>query len=182
MKHRDKNPVPSLLTFPLSWTAITTFSPQVPNTCWPTFSVSCSACSFMTLKQRQCPKPPSPLQVMCQRLLPPALPCCLLSYMNVIMCTAHPLWGTGSHHFSDQRGHYSSSYPLFFCITIFSCLLGHSWKHRNMLIFLHSFSFFFFFLFYIVVDFVIHWNETAMGLHVFPIPIPPPTSFSTWSL
>ena len=29
----------------------------------------------------------------------------------------------------------------------------------------------FFFLF--VVNFVIHWNETAMGLHVFPIPIPP---------
>ena len=28
--------------------------------------------------------------------------------------------------------------------------------------------------FFIVVDFVIHWNETAMGLHVFPIPIPPP--------
>ena len=24
-----------------------------------------------------------------------------------------------------------------------------------------------------MVDFVIHWNETAMGLHVFPIPIPP---------
>ena len=33
--------------------------------------------------------------------------------------------------------------------------------------------------FFIVVDFVIHWNETAMGLHVFPIPIPPPTSLST---
>ena len=33
----------------------------------------------------------------------------------------------------------------------------------------------FFFLF--VVDFVIHWNETAMGLHVFPIPnpLPPPS-------
>ena len=29
-------------------------------------------------------------------------------------------------------------------------------------------------LFFFVVDFVIHWNETAMGLHVFPIPIPPP--------
>ena len=29
----------------------------------------------------------------------------------------------------------------------------------------------FFYLF--VVNFVIHWNETAMGLHVFPIPIPP---------
>ena len=38
---------------------------------------------------------------------------------------------------------------------------------------------FFFFLF--VVNFVIHWNETAMGLHVFPIPIPPPTSHSTRS-
>ena len=37
----------------------------------------------------------------------------------------------------------------------------------------------FFFLF--VVNFVIHWNETAMGLHVFPIPIPPPTSHSTRS-
>ena len=35
-------------------------------------------------------------------------------------------------------------------------------------------KFFFFFLF--VVNFVTHWNETAMGLHVFPIPIPPPTS------
>ena len=35
---------------------------------------------------------------------------------------------------------------------------------------------FFFFSFFFVVNFVIHWNETAMGLHVFPIPIPPPTS------
>ena len=33
-----------------------------------------------------------------------------------------------------------------------------------------------------VVDFVIHWNETAMGLHVFPILIPPPTSLCTRSL
>ena len=44
------------------------------------------------------------------------------------------------------------------------------------------FYFFLFFIFYIVVDFVIHWNETAMGLHVFPIPIPPPTSLSSRSL
>ena len=36
--------------------------------------------------------------------------------------------------------------------------------------------------FLFVVHFVIHWNETAMGLHVFPIPIPPPTSLSTRSL
>ena len=34
-----------------------------------------------------------------------------------------------------------------------------------------TFVFYLFFLF--VVNFVIHWNETAMGLHVFPIQIPP---------
>ena len=32
------------------------------------------------------------------------------------------------------------------------------------------------------MGFVIHWNESAMDLHVFPIPIPPPTSPSTRSL
>ena len=41
---------------------------------------------------------------------------------------------------------------------------------------------YFFIYFLFVVNFVIHWNETAMGLHVFPIPIPPPTSLSTHSL
>ena len=30
--------------------------------------------------------------------------------------------------------------------------------------------------------FAIHWHESAMDLHVFPIPIPPPTRFPTWSL
>ena len=44
--------------------------------------------------------------------------------------------------------------------------------------FVHTLNFFFF----IVVGFVLHWNESAMGLHVFPIPIPPPTSLSTRSL
>ena len=43
-------------------------------------------------------------------------------------------------------------------------------------------SFFKFFLFLFVVNFVIHWNETAMGLHVFPILVPRPTSLSTRSL
>ena len=38
------------------------------------------------------------------------------------------------------------------------------------------------FFFLIVVGLVIHWNESAMGLHVFPIPIPTPTSLSTRSL
>ena len=43
----------------------------------------------------------------------------------------------------------------------------------SLLPFRFFFLLYFFFLF--VVNFVIHWNETAMGLHVFPIPIPPPT-------
>ena len=30
--------------------------------------------------------------------------------------------------------------------------------------------------------FVIHWHESAIDIHVFPIPIPPPTSLSTRSL
>ena len=48
--------------------------------------------------------------------------------------------------------------------------------------FLKKLDFIFFIFFLFVVNFVIHWNETAMGLHVFPIPIPPPTSLSTHSL
>ena len=44
------------------------------------------------------------------------------------------------------------------------------------------FIFIYLFIYLFVVNFVIHWNETAMGLHVFPIPIPPPTSLSTCSL
>ena len=45
-------------------------------------------------------------------------------------------------------------------------------KYQGLQIFFFNFLFlFYFFLF--VVNFVIHWNETAMGLHVFPIPIPP---------
>ena len=60
----------------------------------------------------------------------------------------------------------------------------HSWSYKV----LYSF---FFHLFLIVggkpfhniaVGFVIHWHESAMELHVFPIPIPPPTSLSTWFL
>ena len=39
-----------------------------------------------------------------------------------------------------------------------------------------------FFFFFFVVNFVIHWTEKAMGSHVFPIPIPPPTSLPTRSL
>ena len=37
-------------------------------------------------------------------------------------------------------------------------------------------------LYTMVVVFVIHWHESALDIHVFPIPIPPPTSLSTRSL
>ena len=45
-------------------------------------------------------------------------------------------------------------------------------NHKMMLNFV-LFCFYFYF-FFIVVGFVIHWNESAMDLHVFPIPIPLP--------
>ena len=48
-------------------------------------------------------------------------------------------------------------------------------------LFIYYLFFFKLFIYLFVVNFVIHWNETAMGLHVFPIPIPPPTSLSTRS-
>ena len=63
-----------------------------------------------------------------------------------------------------------------------SCVTG---RFFSIWAIMHIISFFFFhlpFFFLFVVDFVIHWNETAKGLHVFPIPIPPPTSLSTHSL
>ena len=49
-------------------------------------------------------------------------------------------------------------------------------------LFFYFIYFIYLFIFLFVVDFVIHWDETAMGLHVFPILIPPPTSLSTRSL
>ena len=42
--------------------------------------------------------------------------------------------------------------------------------------------FYFIYLFFFVVNFVIHWHEKALGSHVVPIPIPPPTSLPTRSL
>ena len=54
------------------------------------------------------------------------------------------------------------------------------WQILVKLLFIFLFVCFYFF--FIIVGFVIHWNESAMDLHVFPIPIPPPTSLSTQSL
>ena len=60
---------------------------------------------------------------------------------------------------------------FLFCFVFFALVCG-----------VQSTLFIFFIFFLFAVDFVIHWNETAMGLHVFPISIPPPTSLSTRSL
>ena len=64
--------------------------------------------------------------------------------------------------------------------------VGHDWMSEliyipiiSLFFLIYFFQFLYLFIFLFVVDFVIHWNETAMGLHVFPIPIPPPTSLST---
>ena len=62
--------------------------------------------------------------------------------------------------------------PLFFFLTFIYLFIYLFWIWLGKFIY----------LFFIVVDFVIHWNESAMDLHVFPIPIPPPTFLSTWSL
>ena len=76
---------------------------------------------------------------------------------------------TGRIHWGRQGS--DTTEPLSPALSVFS-------------FFFFFFIFFYFFIFYFlfVVDFVIHWNETAKGLHVFPIPIPPPTSLSTHSL
>ena len=51
------------------------------------------------------------------------------------------------------------------------------WDFNFFLSLLNIIIIIFIYLFLFVVDFVIHWNETAMGLHVFPIliPLPPPS-------
>ena len=60
-------------------------------------------------------------------------------------------------------------------------LLLFHWLHQSLCVDHNKLWNILFFFFLFVVNFVMHWNETAMGLHVFPIPIPPPTSLSTRS-
>ena len=46
--------------------------------------------------------------------------------------------------------------------------LGYN-ENMSLFFFFSIFYFFFTIFFLFVVDFVIHWNETAKGLHVFPM-------------
>ena len=71
---------------------------------------------------------------------------------------------------------------------MFSEVIWLAFGHRRLQTPNRVFFFFFSHLFLLVggellhnilVGFVIHWHESAMDLHVFPIPIPPPTSLST---
>ena len=84
--------------------------------------------------------------------LPPEWPSVLI-LATVLLSTTHECFAFGSQLLN-------LAWWFLFCIWYTFRSSGLSWH-----------CFFFFFLF--VVDFVIHWNETAMGLHVFPIPIPP---------
>ena len=67
-------------------------------------------------------------------------------------------------------------------------ILTHYTLGKNWLEFFFLFLRFFFFISWRLITlqycsgFVIHWHESAMNLHVFPIPLPPPTSLSTRSL
>ena len=70
------------------------------------------------------------------------------------------------------------------------CLFGYCRVQITLFFFFLTFSLIFSFIFIswrlitlqYCSGFVIHWHESAMDLHVFPIPVPPPTSLSTWSL
>ena len=108
-------------------------------------------------------KPKSPtLQADSLPAEPPGNPCIYMAMLN--------LWWF-IHLYTFDLFTFMHAY----CTLVKSLLF----KNKHILSQKGTFSHFFF---YIVVDFVIHWNETAMGLHVFPIPIPPPTSLSTRSL
>ena len=111
------------------------------------------------------------------------------------LLTAAP-WRSAVFKFGDS-GYFSSNWtllPTSFCLTLL-CFNNITFtSSRNPFIFWwlssvlstavwsYILKLFQYYYYFIVVDFVIHWNETAMGLYVFPIPIPPPTSLSTPSL
>ena len=63
-------------------------------------------------------------------------------------------------------------FPVLWPLLNFTDLLAYWVQHFNSII-LKIFFLNFIYLFFLVV-FVIHWHESAMDIHVFPIPIPPP--------
>ena len=95
-------------------------------------------------------------------------------------CSSLPVWVLLS---SIVRSSCSSNIPHDTNILPIESCHTRSCDHSQIIVFNDGlFIFFILFIYFLfVVNFVIHWNETAMGLHVFPIPIPPPTSRSTRS-
>ena len=75
---------------------------------------------------------------------------------------------------SNKRYIFLPIYLYFVLYPIIPFLFYLPFAFFFFLIFIIFFYLYLFIYFLFVVNFVIHWNETAMGLHVFPIPIPPP--------
>ena len=106
-------------------------------------------------------------------------------------CNAGDLGSIGGLGRSQEKGKATHSSILAWRIPWTVQFMGSQRVRHDWATFFFFYSFFFNFYFFIscrlitfsiVVGFVIHWHESAMDLHVFPILIPPPTSLSTRSL
>ena len=106
------------------------------------------------------------------------VPLILWTYLSVFWspCLINPISGLTQAVSIDFSPEFGSLFPI-------SCLFILSLKATLFLILILIFLLVAGQLLYnIVVVFVIHWHEWAMDIHVFPIPIPPPTSLSTQTL
>ena len=101
------------------------------------------------------------------------------NHKKFIIINKTSTWGVIIKFKNIKNGQYCGFRFLFLFAVCWAEILSLFFIFIYFILFYFLFLFFFFF---IVVGFVIHWNESAMGLHVFPIPIPPPTSLSTRSL
>ena len=97
-----------------------------------------------------------------------------------IVQLSHPYRTTGKTIALTRHTFVGKVMSLLFNM-LFSLVITFLPRSKCLLFFFSVYLYFIYLFFLFVVNFVIHWNETATGLHVFPILIPPPTSLSTRS-